>query len=385
MAAPSTSYGLLTPPERGDVMERVRLGEIAILYLSPERLRNRSVAEVLASREIGCWVFDEAHCLSKWGHDFRPDYLYASRFIRTLAERQRLPVPPVICFTATAKRDVTAEILTHFRDELGLELALFEGGVERDNLAFEVQLAGKHEKDARIHAILSEHLGGSGGIDGARVEADGAAIVYAARRKRTEELAERLQREGWAAEAFHAGIDAPEKKRIQDAFVAGELTVICATNAFGMGVDKEDVRLVIHADVPTSLEHYIQEAGRAGRDRAPAHCVLLYDPQDIEAQFGMEAVSQLTQRDIAEILRGLKRAKPNRDGAVVVTSGELLRDEELRLGFDPEARDADTRVRIAISWLERAGLVQRDENRTGVFQGRPAVADLASAERRIAG
>jgi ATP-dependent DNA helicase RecQ len=356
LAAPSTSYGLLTPPERGDVMERVRLGEIAILYLSPERLRNRSVAEVLASREIGCWVFDEAHCLSKWGHDFRPDYLYASRFIRTLAERQRLPVPPVICFTATAKRDVTAEILTHFRDELGLELALFEGGVERDNLAFEVQLAGKHEKDARIHAILSEHLGGSGGIDGARVEADGAAIVYAARRKRTEELAERLQREGWAAEAFHAGIDAPEKKRIQDAFVAGELTVICATNAFGMGVDKEDVRLVIHADVPTSLEHYIQEAGRAGRDRAPAHCVLLYDPQDIEAQFGMEAVSQLTQRDIAEILRGLKRAKPNRDGAVVVTSGELLRDEELRLGFDPEARDADTRVRIAISWLERAGL-----------------------------
>jgi ATP-dependent DNA helicase RecQ len=333
---------------------------------------------MLASREIGCWVFDEAHCLSKWGHDFRPDYLYASRFIRTLAERQRVSIPPVACFTATAKQDVIDEILTHFRNELGLALTLFEGGVERDNLAFEVQLAGKHEKEARIHAILTEHL--------KRPAAPtGSAIVYASRRRRTEALAERLQREGWAVEAFHAGLDAPEKKRIQDAFVAGELAVICATNAFGMGVDKEDVRLVIHADIPASLENYIQEAGRAGRDREPALCVLLYDQQDIEAQFGMEALSQLTQRDIAEILRGLKRAKPNRDGDVVVTAGELLRDEELRLGFDPEARDADTRVRIAISWLERAGLVQRDENRTGVFQGRPAVPDLATAERKIAG
>ena len=371
-------YGLLTPPERGDVMERVRLGDIAILYLSPEQLRNRSVAAMLASREISCWVFDEAHCLSKWGHDFRPDYLYASRFIRTLAERQQVRVPPVDCFTATAKQDVTEEILAHFRDELGLTLTPFEGGVERDNLAFEVQLAGPHEKDARIHAILTEHLGGP-------AAPGGAAIVYAARRKRTEALAERLRREGWAVEAFHAGLDAPDKKRIQAAFIRGELAVICATNAFGMGVDKQDVRLVIHAEIPASLENYIQEAGRAGRDREPALCALLYDQQDIEAQFGLEARSQLTQRDIAEILRGLKRAKPNRDGAVVVSAGELLRDEALRLGFDPEARDADTRVRIAISWLERAGLVQRDENRTGVFQGRPAVADLAAAERKIAG
>jgi ATP-dependent DNA helicase RecQ len=375
-------YGLLTPPERGDVMERVRLGDVAMLYLSPEQLRNRSVADMLASREIGCWVFDEAHCFSKWGHDFRPDYLYAGRFIRTLAARQQAPVPPVACFTATAKQDVTAEILAHFRDELGLELVLFEGGVERDNLAFEVQLVGRHEKDARIHAILAAHLGGPAARPG---DIGGTAIVYASRRKRTEELAEALQREGWAVAAFHAGLDAPLKKRTQDAFVAGELNVICATNAFGMGVDKENVRLVIHADVPASLENYIQEAGRAGRDRAPALCVLLYDPQDIEAQFGMEAMSQLTQRDIAEILRGLRRAKRNRDGEVVVSAAELLRDEDLRLGFDPEARDADTRVRIAISWLERAGLVQRDANRTGVFQGRPAVADLAAAERRIAG
>ena len=384
--AAAAIYGMLTPPERGDVMERVRLGDVALLYISPEQLRNRSVAETLASREIGCWVFDEAHCLSKWGHDFRPDYLYAGRFIRTLAQRQQVPIPPVGCFTATAKRDVTAEILGYFRDELGLELRLFESGVERDNLRFEVQLVGRHEKDARIHAILAEHLGADGGGPQTEPPGDaGAAIVYAAKRKRVEELAERLMREGWTVAAFHAGIEAPEKRRIQEAFVTGELQVICATNAFGMGVDKEDVRVVIHAEVPGSLENYIQEAGRAGRDRKPAVCVLLYDEQDIESQFGMAAMSELSRRDIAEILRGLRRARSDQDGVVVVTSGELLRDEDLRLGFDAEARDADTRVRIAVAWLERAGLVQRDENRTFVFQGRPMVASLAEAERQIAG
>ncbi len=379
-------YGMLTPPERGDVMERVRLGDVAILYISPEQLRNRSVGNLLASREIGCWVFDEAHCLSKWGHDFRPDYLYAGRFIRTLAERQQAEIPPVACFTATAKPDVIAEILAYFRDELGLHLHAYEGGVERDNLAFEVQTVSKHEKDERIHAILAEHLTQS--IPDAPVDPDqsaGAAVVYAARRKRTEELADSLMRHGWAVAAFHAGIDAPEKKRIQNAFVAGELQVICATNAFGMGVDKEDVRVVIHADIPGSLENYIQEAGRAGRDRKPALCVLLYDEQDIEAQFGLEAMSELSRRDIAEILRGLRRAKRDREGRVVATSAELLRDEQLRLGFDTEARDADTRVRIAIAWLERAGLVQRDDNRTGVFQGRPAVPSLEAAEQKIRG
>ncbi|QVL46951.1 MAG: RecQ family ATP-dependent DNA helicase [Thiocapsa sp.] len=377
-------YGLLTPPERGEVMERVRLGDIALLYISPEQLRNRSVADVLASREIGCWIFDEAHCLSKWGHDFRPDYLYAGRFIRTLAGLQGVPVTPVACFTATAKRDVKTEILAYFREELGLDLVDYTGGVERDNLEFEVQVVGKHEKDARIHAILTDHLGAPRSSEDPD-PTGGAAVVYASTRKGTEALAERLGRQGWAVEAFHAGISAPEKKRIQESFVTGELQVICATNAFGMGVDKEDVRLVVHADIPGSLESYIQEAGRAGRDRKPAACVLLYDEQDIESQFRMESFSELSRRDIAEILRGVRRAKRDREGVVVVTSGELLRDEDLRLGFDPEATDADTRVRIAIAWLERAGLVERNENRTFVFQGRPAVASLEDAERKIRG
>jgi ATP-dependent DNA helicase RecQ len=375
--AAAALYGLLTPPERGEVLERLRLGDLAILYVSPEQLRNASFRTALEAREIGCWVFDEAHCLSKWGHDFRPDYLYAGRFIRELAERQGVPIPPVACFTATAKPEVTAEVLTYFRERLGLELRLFEGGVERDNLAFEVQVARVMEKPARVQAILSEHLGQG-------EDERGAGIVYASTRKATEELAAFLRDQGWAAEAFHAGLTAPEKRRIQDAFVSGELRVICATNAFGMGVDKEDVRLVVHYDIPGSLEGYVQEAGRAGRDRNPALCVLLYEEQDVERQFRMEALSELSRQDIAEILRGLRRARRGDDDTVVLTSGELLRDETLHLGFDAEDRQADTRVRVAIAWLERSGLVERNENRTRVFQGRPAIASLEEAERRIA-
>lgn len=370
--AAAAIYGMLTPPERGEVFERVRLGDIALLYVSPEQLRNRSVADLLAAREIGCWVFDEAHCLSKWGHDFRPDYLYAGRFIRDLARRQGVEPPPVACFTATAKPDVIAEIIDFFERNLGQRLIRHQGGVERANLRFEVQLVGKHDKQARLNEVLKTYLADGGG-----------AVVYAGARHRTEELAEALAREDWAVAPFHAGLPAPEKRRVQDAFVAGDLQVICATNAFGMGVDKDDVRLVVHVDIPGSLENYVQEAGRAGRDRAEAACVLLYDPGDIESQFSLTKHSELSKRDIAEILRGLRRLRKRGQDTVVATSGELLRDEELRLGFDSEGRDSDTRVRIAVAWLERAGLVQREQNAARVFQGRPLAPTLDEAKRKI--
>lgn len=383
-------YGMLTPPERGEVLERIRLGEISILYVSPEQLRNVSFRRVLEGREIGTWVFDEAHCLSKWGHDFRPDYLYAARFIRELADRQGVPVPPVACFTATAKVDVATEILSHFKSELGLELKHFEGGVGRDNLSFEVRLTRRQEKQTSLHDVLVEELGepgseelGEPGSDEEGKPKPGAAVVYGSTRRRVEDLAASLTRQGWAAGAFHAGLPAPEKRQLQDSFVAGELRVICATNAFGMGVDKEDVRLVVHVDIPGSLENYVQEAGRAGRDRAPARCVLLYDEQDVEEQFRLAARGELSRADIVEILRGLRRARRDQDGCVVLTAGELLRDGQLRVGFDATESDADTRVRTAIAWLERAGFVERNENRTRVFQGRPAVRDLDEARAHI--
>ena len=374
-------HDLPTLRAHAPVLELLSRPVVDTLYLSPlafpENPYHRLVKDYKLVRDAVSDPVADARLatkgLSKWGHDFRPDYLYAGRFIKELAARQGVAVPRVACFTATAKRDVTAEILTYFREHLELDLRLFEGGVERDNLTFEVQVARVMEKPTRVHAILDEHL-----ADG------GAAVVYASTRQRTQELAAFLCTQGWAVEAFHAGLSAPEKRRIQDAFVGGELRVICATNAFGMGVDKEDVRLVVHLDIPGSLESYVQEAGRAGRDRKPALCVLLYDEQDVERQFRMEAMSELTRQDIAEILRGLRRAKRGKDDSVVLTSGELLRDEELRLGFDADDRQADTRVRVAVAWLERAGLVERNENRTRIFQGRPAVASLEDARRRIA-
>ncbi len=363
--------GLLTPLERRQVLEQVRLGDAAILYVSPEQLRNKSTIDAIKQREIGCWVFDEAHCLSKWGHDFRPDYLYAARFIRELAGEQRTPVPPIACFTATAKHDVMAEIVGHFRTELGQELTVFEGGIERENLRFEVQPTPAPEKFARVHELLSERLGESG-----------CAVVYTATRKTAEQLADHLSRHGWQAAAFHAGLNPPEKRRIQDDFVGGNVRVICATNAFGMGIDKEDVRMVVHADMPGSLENYLQEAGRAGRDRQPAECVLLYGDDDVETQFSLTSLSRLTRHDIAQLLRGLRRAK-KKDDVLVITSGELLRDEDVETSFDSSDSQADTKVKTAVAWLERAGFLQRNHNATFVFQGKPRVQSLQEAEEKL--
>ena len=367
-------YGMQTFPERGEVLKAIQMGDIAILYVSPEQLRNSGFRKAIAQREIGCWVFDEAHCLSKWGHDFRPDYLYAARFIQEFAAEQKALLPPVQCFTATAKQDVRDEILDYFRANLAMELAVFEGGVERDNLQFEVQTVGSNEKFGRIHQLLEERLQNT----------DGSAIVYCATQSRTEEVAEFLDQQDWPASAFHAGKDAAEKRHIQEGFIDGSIRIIAATNAFGMGIDKDNVRLVIHADIPGSLENYLQEAGRAGRDRNAAECILLYDENDIETQFKLSALSQVDQRDIAQILRGLRRGKKDKNGNVVITSGEIIQDDTIDISFDSGDRSAATKVITAVSWLERAGYIERNENRTQVFQGRPVVKDLDEAKAKIA-
>ena len=258
----ATLNGLQTMPERRDVLQGVRLGRYALLYVSPEQLRNRSFKRAIRQREIASWVFDEAHCISKWGHDFRPDYLYAARFIREFSRDEGVEVAPVACFTATAKLDVQEEIVSHFRQELQQEIETISGDrLDRDNLCYSVEEVPASRKKARIHELLAERIGNP---------ARGAAIIYASSRRGTEELAAQLRQQGWEAEHFHAGLDAPQKKQVQDAFISGHLPVIVATNAFGMGIDKEDVRVVVHADVPGSLENYLQEAGRAGRDGKPA-------------------------------------------------------------------------------------------------------------------
>ena len=368
----SAIYGALTLPERGAIQEGVRLGDVGVLFISPEQLRNRSLVSLLEQREIGAWVFDEAHCLSKWGHDFRPDYLYAVRFIREFAAKTNTAIPPVQCFTATAKNDVRKEIMDMMRSELGFEMIRFEGGHERSNLHYEVHLVTPQEKNYAIVELLQDRYRGRGSV-----------VIYCASRKKTEQLADYLMQQGYEAEAFHAGMDPVAKRRLQEDFIAGEIPIICATNAFGMGIDKDDVRLVIHADIPGSLENYLQEAGRAGRDRLQAECILVYAEQDIEGQFSLSAGSRLSRKEIAQLLQGIKSAARAKDlDTVVLTPGEILRLESVDI--DPEQfRDPDTRIKAAIAWLERAGHLVRKENNTRVFQGHPLISSLEEARQRL--
>ena len=249
--------------------------------------------------------------------------------------------------------------------------------MDRTNLHYAVEEIAEAQKLGRIGELLEEGLGSPG-------SPRGAAIVYARSRRRTETLAAALGGRGWGAEHFHAGLEAPDKKRVQDGFVAGEVAVIVATNAFGMGIDKADVRLVVHADVPASIESYLQEAGRAGRDGEPADCVLLFAKGDLEKQFDLESENRITKRDIAQILSAIRKSRRRNADEVVMSPGEILRVPETEVSFEEDGRSAATKVKTAIAWLERARFVLRHENRTNVFQGVSAVRDLDAARRRTA-
>ena len=368
-----TINGLLSMPERADALDRVRLGDAGILIISPEQLRSRSLRRALDQREIGGWVVDEAHCLSRWGHDFRPDYRYVGRFIRERAGAGS--VPPVLCLTATAKPDVTEDIARHFQDRLGIGLTVFDGGTERSNLTFEVVPTTSGEKFAHIHQILMSYL---------PPDVSGGAIVYCATRRQSEEVAEFLQLKGVAADRFHAGLPPETKKEVQRRFIDGALRAIAATNAFGMGIDKPDVRLVVHADIPGSLENYLQEAGRAGRDRGTARCVLLYAADDVERQFSMSAYSRLTRAEIHGILRALRNLdrKKRFGGEVVATAGEILGEDEDK-AFERDSVTDDTRVRTAVAWLEEAVLLTREENVVQVFPSSLRVSSMEEARAKL--
>lgn len=359
---------LLNPMERRLMLDKLRLGDLGLIFVAPEQFRSTAFSNALMHREIGAWVFDEAHCLSKWGHDFRPDYLYVSRFIKA---KQKDKPAPIFCFTATAKPDVVEDIQSHFTKRLGVNLEVLAGGVRRDNLAYEVRAVPPQVKYPEVLRLLQEAL-----------QEEGGAIVFCARQKTVEELSAFLKDAGLDCGYFHGGMLPAEKRSVQEAFLAGELRVIAATNAFGMGVDKPDVRLVIHLDTPGSLENYLQEAGRAGRDQDPARCLLLYDDADLDVQFRLLKNARLTQHDIHSILKALRQIerKDRSEGSVVVTSGEILLEIPEKLRIDPDASDSDTKVRIAVAWLEEARLLERHENHTTVFPGSLQVGSLEEAE-----
>lgn len=398
-------YGLLTPVERKYCLRDIRMGHIGLLYVSPEQLRSNAFKKAIECREIAYWIFDEAHCLSKWGHDFRVDYLYASKFIKRLSEQQNIEAPPIICVTATAKEDVKQELIEHFRDSLGQELQLLDGGTERSNLTYRVEAVAGSAKAQRIRDILEGFYGSVPEEDDAEIHSrflagcieKGAVVIFAATRKRVDEIYAELSKIGWTVLPFHAGLKNEKaigesgeeagltKKYVLEEFLtARSVPIIVATNAFGMGVDKPDIRMVIHADATGSLENYLQEAGRAGRDGSEAECILLYEPQDLETQFSMNHLSQLTLRDLQKIWSAVYSTKPDQTGTITVSAEEIR--EKIGSGFNllgdaPELDD--TQIKAAINILEDQEFLERTENRARVFEARLLVNSLAEAREKI--
>ena len=369
-----TINGMLSMPERQDALDRVRLGDAGILIISPEQLRSVSIRNVLAQREVGLWAIDEAHCVSKWGHDFRPDYRYLGRFIKEFSGDQ--DPAPVLCLTATAKPEVVADIIDHFQTRAGITLLSLDGGASRTNLAFDVRPTTKNSKLSDVLSVIGALL---------PEEGRSGAVVYCASRAETERVAAFLRTQGLEAAHFHSGLSADDKQSVQESFRVGELRVIAATNAFGMGIDKPDIRLVVHADIPGSLENYLQEAGRAGRDRQDAHCVLLFAADDVERQFRLSASSRLARHEIGAILKALRRIdeRTKKTGKVVATSGEIVRSEKDQ-EFERDGNTDDTRVKTAVSWLEEAKLLSREENRVQVFPSSLMVRTLEEAKALLA-
>ncbi len=268
-----------------------------------------------------------------------------------------------------------------FGNRWGSTLRILDGGHERENLHYEVVAVSKSEKNPLIHRLLGE---GVRPVPAAHRKSVAPSFLQR-KRGSTEEISGFLKDMGWAAAHYPRRAGAGLKKDIQRRSSPANLKVIVATNAFGMGVDKPDVRLVIHADIPGSLENYLQEAGRAGRDLQNSRCVLLYDEEDVEAQFSLSARSRLSRQDIAGILRTLRRySAKTKSSEIVVTPGEILADDELESSIDADNPDADTKIRTAISWLERARFLERNENHTRVFPGCLKVPSMEEAEKHLA-
>ena len=281
----------LTFRDREEVMQRAERGEVKLLYVAPERFDDRAFTDFARSANIPLVAVDEAHCVSQWGQDFRPSYLRIVDFIAGFRQR-----PTIAAFTATATPRVAADIsrLLDLREPLKVTT-----GFDRPNLRFEVEQLSDKRKEARLLDFVRQRAGESG-------------IVYCSTRKHVEAVQEFLAGKGISATRYHAGLGNGERSHNQRAFVNDDAPVIVATNAFGMGIDKSNVRYVVHFNMPGSLEAYYQEAGRAGRDGEPATCLLLWNDADIAtARFFIEQDSgnEVLTSEEADAVRASQRRR----------------------------------------------------------------------------
>jgi ATP-dependent DNA helicase RecQ len=344
----------------------IESGWAQLVLAAPERFASRAFRETLGTRKVGLFVVDEAHCVAEWGHDFRPDYLRLHGAIAALGR------PPVMAATATATPRVAGEIAA----KLGLrEWVSVSSGFDRPNLAFDVvRVEGKGAVARKRMALL--HV-----LESADAR---PAIVYCGTRKDTEEVAELIAQRGIATAAYHAGLSPAQRRKAQEAFMDGVAEVVVATNAFGMGVDKADVRTVVHWAIPTSLEAYYQEAGRGGRDGLPARALLLASRMDLGRLIRFNTERQTSVEDVRAYVNRLRRraregsgtpeAKGAREGPVAeIAPGEL-----------------DDSERVLLSIAERAGAAELQPGARGVLRvrltgeldGRAAYAAIKAAKDR---
>ena len=313
-----------TQNERIAAMER---GEFDLVYVAPERFRSARFSEVISRTQVALMAIDEAHCISEWGHDFRPDYTRLGR------ARRRLGNPPTIALTATATDHVRRDICEQ------LELSdprVFITGFDRPNLRYEVRYASS---DATKQSVLMEVLR----------TIQGAGIVYCSSRKRCEEVASFLTTElRRKSLVYHAGLQGEDRRRAQDVFMQGKDHIVVATNAFGMGVDKPDIRFVIHYNIPGTLEAYYQEAGRAGRDGAESWCLLLYSPGDRHIQeFFIE--SEYPSRDVLWAIYNFLARQP--EDPIELTQEQIKARLNLQI--------SEMGVGASLKLLESAGALER--------------------------
>ncbi|MFK2068517.1 RecQ family ATP-dependent DNA helicase [Bacteroides fragilis] len=361
-----TINGMLDPITRSLSIQRVQDGEASLLYISPEMLRSKTIEKILMARHVVRFVIDEAHCFSSWGQDFRVDYLYIGKFIQKYQQKKKCKIPiPVSCFTATAKQKVIQDICDYFKQTLDLNLELFASTASRTNLHYSV-IHVENDKYLKLRELVAE--------------ADCPTIVYVSRTKRTKELAAKLTRDGYKALPFNGKMEADEKIANQDAFMNDQAHIIVATSAFGMGVDKKDVGLVVHYDISDSLENYVQEAGRAGRDPGlSARCYVLYSDNDLDKHFILLNQTKLSISEIQQVWKAVKDLTKHRM-KVNCSALEIAR----QAGWDDSVSDIETRVRTALAALEQSGYLVRGNNVPHVYATGITVKNMDEARERIA-